>query len=237
MKHNRNLGDMLKFDALDVAEQVTGKSYKEDKVTESLGVGLHLLHVQEKRQALEEAGDTHYSSSIEWYQMVATGLGFMTMYEETFKCKTSKQEETKYICYRERGGILLVWDTYRGNANNSHFYYNWEPKPEVEHYEYTSSGSWVNIEGEDELRVWAGNHHAIEALKFNLLGLEQTGKFITPYIEDPMLPWLTNREEYDSLQSLPFDKMINECHKITAEKLKKTPRVIQDIFKISKRNR
>ncbi len=232
MERKRNLLDMLRFDPLDTAEKVTGKSYKVDKATESLGMGLHFLHIREKRQALQEAEDVHYDSSVSWYQTVATKLGFLVAHEDSFKCKSSGQEETKYVCYREKGGVLLVWDTYNGHVNDASFYYNWEPNRETQPYEYTSSGQWVNIEGEDKPRIWAGNHHGVEALKFNLLRLEQAGKFITPMLADPMLPWLTNREERNFSKEQDWSKQFKHFDILTTEKLKGMPQVIRDIYKV-----
>ena len=46
-------------DALHVAGQMTGKSYKDDSETESLGIGLLIAANRNREQVLRKSGDTY----------------------------------------------------------------------------------------------------------------------------------------------------------------------------------
>ena len=62
---NEEIKDVLSFDALQEAENLTGKSYKDDKATEALGFIAHIQNGKRKEQMLKSLGDTTFSNTEE----------------------------------------------------------------------------------------------------------------------------------------------------------------------------
>lgn len=154
---DEDLEKMLKTDPLREAEEVTGKSYKEDEKTEKLGFALHMLHADSKRAALMSRGDSHYGISLGEYLRIVTEIGFEPALELPFYSNSSEQEEKLYIMWHN-DGILLVFDTFRGMLNGGKFYYNCEIQND-EFFKATSSGHCARE------NVWAGDHDCREAIK------------------------------------------------------------------------
>ena len=143
----KSILDTLSIDPLAEAEKMTGKSYKEDRDTESLGLLLHVGHTKRKNEILQEAGDTHWGVTPS--QVIAMLLkdGFNLLLTLPFEgvnvwqgVKHPSYDERFHILFCPRRGILARMETYaRGTTNNSagstegsvnglNFYYNWRPK-------------------------------------------------------------------------------------------------------------
>lgn len=60
-----DIGEILRYDALDTAERLTGKSYKEDEDTMGLGFLMHISHGERKAAALKATDDTHWGISFD----------------------------------------------------------------------------------------------------------------------------------------------------------------------------
>jgi len=136
---------VLKFDALSEAEKITGKSYKEDKETESLGFMMHIESSKIKNDMLSYMDDTCFSETESEYLRKVTEFGFELIKKISFKAKDwydEKVNEHFYIMFHDEYSILLTWDTFRGDRNGGNFYYNWIPnKDDTGHY--TSSGGYI----------------------------------------------------------------------------------------------
>jgi len=139
---------MLMVDPLSLAEEITGKSYKEDKDTSNLGLWLHIKHNEKKNRVLNAIGDTTFSMKLSDYFRVIKGFGFEDIYVEDFSDKDGKDNKL-YVLYHYDLGILLSFDTYFGNSvNGGKFYYNWSPNIGFETGNCTSSGGFYFSEGE-----------------------------------------------------------------------------------------
>jgi hypothetical protein len=134
--------ELQKFDGLHEAEQVTGKSYKEDKGTESLGFLLHIEKGAAMREMLSQVGDTQFSNKVNDYLRITSGFGFEVAYQESFKDLERNKEESLYVLFNKELGIILCFDTYGENVNGGDVYYNWSPNS-MDCYRLTSSGRFI----------------------------------------------------------------------------------------------
>lgn len=139
---------ILSIDPLSEAEKITGKSYKEDKLTEGLGFLNHLQHGGRKRQLLESIGDTTFGSKIADYERVVKAGDFKLIYQESFldnQYGNEEREESLYVFYQYELGIVLTFDTYwnRTTINSGKFYYNWSPNVMDSTHSFTSSGHFL----------------------------------------------------------------------------------------------
>lgn len=124
----------LNTDPILAAEKLTGKSYKEDKETDSLGMFLHMEHAQAKAKILEEAGDTHYNSPLDQYLAVTERLGFTVVSKRPFAYNEHRDDPTTlhHFVLVHPGGAILIFDTYRWGqepekVNGGKLLYNWKP--------------------------------------------------------------------------------------------------------------
>lgn len=136
-----------KIDALSLAEKITRESYKDDKVTESLGCMLHLKKGEEMRSLLSKADDTQFSNTVEDYLRITGKFGFEVVYKEPF-INDSNVEENLYVLFMKELGIIICFDTFswengkKANVNGGHMYYNWSPNSFNLRGELTSSGGF-----------------------------------------------------------------------------------------------
>lgn len=163
---NKELDKALKYDALSEAENITGKSYKEDKQTEHLGFMGHILNSERKEKLLSSVDDTCFSETEQEYLRKVTDFGFKTLLIEPFINK-DKIEERLYIMFHYDYSILLVWDTHTWgddgswakagetvpppSRNDGKFYYNWACDRQLPNmHSYTSSGGCVSTEDDNK---------------------------------------------------------------------------------------
>jgi len=182
--------DLLKFDALNTAEKITGKSYKEDKETELLGLALHIGHAEEKKSRLMESCDTYFGQSIENYLSVVYELGFKAAYTEEIPPKKDEDRlSDAYFIFYHPEGIILEFDSYWGmkSVNGGRFFYNWRPnRPEFNNYKILSSGTYAIYSKETDNYIWSGHHDCREALRYNIELLRKHGTFVTPWVNCPI---------------------------------------------------
>ena len=127
MAGNEFIDALLRFDALSQAEDFTGKSYKEDELTSSLGMALHIENGERKRALLAASGDTHWGSKFLDAVDIALDLGFELVYAQAIP-DTKHYPEKKDLTHWQafwRDGILLVLESYHGSLNNANIYFNW----------------------------------------------------------------------------------------------------------------
>jgi len=196
---------LLNFDALAEAEKATGKSYKDDEETSSLGFDLHLAASTAKRRMLAEACDTYHGQPLEEYLEVVRSLGFIEAVRQPFvNYQDETKTETYFIFWHPTDGILLSFDTYHCNhVNGGHFYYNWIPdKTHKDWFTCVSSGWGNDINGR---YVWSGDHDCREALKYHICQMRDHGKFLVPW-ESYHMVWLGHFTERNSKSDALFSK-------------------------------
>ena len=127
------LTNLLKVDPFQLAEDMTGKSYKDSKETEQLGFLLTLHYNQEKNKILNDLGDSYYSNTLEDYQRIIGSIGFELAGSFPFiGTSTEAPEETLFVYAHKAKGIILIFDTYGGNSvNGGQFHYCWKPNPGI----------------------------------------------------------------------------------------------------------
>lgn len=197
---------LLAFDPLAAAEQVTGQSYKASEETGILGLLLAKRHGEVKNQLLMELDDTTLNNELDRYVRIITELGFELVLDVPFDARGWKDDdpvrhEHLYI-YAHHDGLLLSFDTYHSvRVNGGKVYYCWKPNPGINSWNYTSSGSMHK--NEDGSIYWAGNHDCREALRHNLQKLRDNGTFLPQWpISNRIFLWLlhyqdTKDKDYD----------------------------------------
>lgn len=196
----------LDFDPLLEAEKITGKSYKEDEDTNSLGVALHILHNQDKQRRLSETLDTYYNQGETHFFSIVKELGFEKVYSEKFRGQYNEDEISAWVL---KEGVLLIAETFGWNPdeerhiNKASIYYNIKPiDNDVSglHRNLSSGGFY----GKTEDLFWSGNHDVREALRYKLGKLRKHGKFITPWKKQPFIGFVPYNCEksYEGISSL-----------------------------------
>jgi hypothetical protein len=154
----QQIAKALTFDALAEAEKVTGKSYKEDKTTESSGLFFDIYNGERKARLMDLTNDTKFSETEDDYLKKAEEAGFEVVLKIPFTTKDGIVERF-YVMFHYKYSILLKWDTYTcgddgswakagkkvppASRNGGSFYYNWSPKKEAFKHGCTSSGGFV----------------------------------------------------------------------------------------------
>jgi hypothetical protein len=145
--------EAIRQDPIQDAENITGKSYKDDEAVGKLGFLLHMKKNEAVRHMLESRNDTTFSMEVPNYLQIIEDYGFECVFKEEFQSKSYDDKpctETLYI-YFKLPGLLLIFDTYRGHINGGKIYYNWLPNPECDnYYDYTSSGHFFAVDKETE---------------------------------------------------------------------------------------
>lgn len=172
--------DILKFDPLHAAEQLTGSSYKEDERTNMIGFGLAIRHGEMKDKHLKELDDTVLSNDLDRYQRIITEMGFELVLDLPFDApgwdKNDPVRKEHFFVYAHRDGLLLSFDTYNETrVNSGKVRYCWRPKVE-KFMGVTSSGSMYP--DEEGNWYWGGDHDCREALRHNIHNLRVNGDFI-----------------------------------------------------------
>ena len=174
--------ELINFDPLQEAEQLTGVSYKEDETTSMLGLALAISHNVVKDAHLTAEDDTLLMNDLDRYQRIITEMGFELVLDLPFEAPGwdagEPPRKERYFIYAHCDGLLLSFDTYQGvRVNGGHVYYCWKNKPSTErNWGVTSSGS-MRPDGQGEL-YWAGNHDCREALRHKIGNLRQHGTFL-----------------------------------------------------------
>jgi hypothetical protein len=123
--------ELNQIDPLSRAEELSGKSYKEDDATMFHGMQMQFRLSEAKDKILTELGDTTFRTERSRYIEIIENFGFEMILHESFNSISSKQEENFYIYFHPLYSIVLRFDTYHGNVNSSSFYFNYAFKGEV----------------------------------------------------------------------------------------------------------
>lgn len=199
-----DLQKLLQFDGLATAEEITGRSYKEDADTQSLGFALHMMGTQAKRKALAEAKDTHYGVTFDETVAIYMEEGFQVVHRRDFAGRTYSSDEEapqeRYWILWHPEGILATAESYQGTSlNMSKIYYNVEfPMDLANRYGYTSSGHAERALYDQGRYVWIGDHDVREGLRHTLSRLREVGTFQPKWVERPWLWLLAYSDDSDN---------------------------------------
>lgn len=198
MRKATDLEKILSTDPISEFEQISGKEYKQNSAFENLAMmGFHLRHNQEKERLLFQSNDTTFSMSMDDYEQNIEDYGFVQIYGEQFtwnKYGETASDWLKVFWYSEFG-LLLHFDTYRGDRNGGKVHYNWMPNENFD-YGVTSSGSYGSGE---KPYVWVGDHDCREVLRFYMNQLKDNGTLLPQWKFRPSSLWITHHGETDEI--------------------------------------
>lgn len=179
---DREISDVMRSSGLEDAENITGKSYKHDKETESLGIMLHIRNSDAKKTVMKATNDASFSESLDSYLEIIKDIGFVLDYEEPFHSESSDKDESLSVYWQDEFGLLLHFDTYGGNqVNGGKFHYCWRMNDDCDDWSVRSSSSPCG-DG-----VILGDHDCREAIRFNIRRLSECGLFIKPWAKPASL--------------------------------------------------
>lgn len=184
MTTHDEIADLLAFDPLDAAEKMTGESYKENDGVAALGMLMAMSHGEAKAAALIDRDDTTFSNALGRYLRIAADEGFRVVLVDPFD--TEHGHESYYMLWHDDDGILLEFDTFRGdNVNSGKFLYNFRmpADPDARSAAWRALSSHGPIAGHDDVRT--GDHDCREALRFNLARLRASVEFVSPWLAIP----------------------------------------------------
>jgi hypothetical protein len=214
-KPREGIEQALRYDALSEAEKVTGLSYKEDEGTMGLGLALHILAGDAKRNALSAADDTWFSIPIADALRIIALEGFELLVEQPFTGTdwgSNSVQEKWFIFYHYAEGILVFLDTFNGDhINSGSAYYNWksdyswQQRPEYDPDTWAKTGRMLDVFaptpeayacvgrggffGESGQLCWAGSHDIREGFRHRINKLRANGNFVSPWKKQPFM-WL-----------------------------------------------
>jgi len=221
---------LLRYDALQEAENSTGKSYKEDDATARLGFSLHMIHSACKREVLKAQNDTYYGMPLNEFMPIIKELKF----EIILDIKNPNGKDHFCICWYD--GVLLVFDTFTYEYNNEtvvnhcSVYYNWLPNTfqiendKLSKYDFVSSGGWEPLPDSQEC-INIGYADGREGLKSRLLKMRKYGTFLPTWQKRPHLWFVPHWEQAHGNQidkSAYYESInINKCNTLPQEIQKK----------------
>lgn len=184
-KNEKLVEAALNLDPIELWEKKTGKNYKENTDEDNCDMLKTAIVANETRRYILDAdGDSYYGMPIVAYELLIGSLGFRKVYDKKFQYENYKFSDNNRIWVNNDLGIVLHYDTYRGETvNGGNFYYNWRPNVK-DYYKYTSSGSFRGP-------VWVGYHDCREGIKFNINRLIKNGDLVTPWVYTPFLWFVT----------------------------------------------
>lgn len=199
----KDLDDLLKYDALQEAEDIAYGKAGDDRseyysgrsdLKNDLFMLFSSLNQKDKREALKDQEDTGGSQKVTYFQKVLSDNGFILDLHEVGKKpswdKTFHQKMKNEMCqvWYHPDGIVVIFDTFMGSVNSAKCYYQVKPKdPEIKNfYECISSGGF---EETDQGLIWVGDHDAREGLIHNLNKIRNHGTFLKQWYRTYRLPW------------------------------------------------
>lgn len=187
--------DMLNMDPLLEAENLTGKSYKDDHDTMLLGMALHMQKRQVVKDELHLRQDTYYSMGYNDYLNVVHNLGFETVLCLPFLNRDGIEERQEFLW---RDGLLLMVDSFTWNAdgkmtlNSAKMFFNCEFAAYEDQIGFRFSGMLDSKSLDDDRYVWSGHVDAREAIVHTVNRMEAVGTILNPWITKPLGLYFTN---------------------------------------------
>jgi hypothetical protein len=124
---NDNLDELLGFDPLQEAEIMTGRSYKHDEATSSIGLLLAVDNNQKKKELLKANEDSYYGMEFAEFAVLMDSMGFKSVASGFIP----DSEDEWFIDWKD--GILVVYDSFRGSLNGSKAFFNYLPASDNSH--------------------------------------------------------------------------------------------------------
>lgn len=166
---------LLSADPLLIAEEMTGRSYKEDKHTADLGMLLQLDLNRKRESALIAAGDTTWSGNLQNMLTVLDDEGFDQVFERSFSTSWGR-EALIYLWHPE--GILAKVESWRlTKVNTADILFNLQ-LPDFQWMPHCSG--YFSKLGE---HVFVGHMDVRVGVRHRLAGLRAAGRFINPWLE------------------------------------------------------
>lgn len=202
VKSPQTTQELLDFDPLAHAEELTGKSYKDDEDTMKVGFGAHLIYGDIKRQRLAEERDTHWGVHFDTFQQIMTELGFHQVLSVPFEVRAEDDSwpttnELFEVWFNRECGGLITADTYthaddhkvprdertyHHTINSAHLQFNIQFNEDANHWNLGGSSSPINyVEG--ELRHSRAVYLDIrEGFRHNWNKIQTMGTMLTPWL-------------------------------------------------------
>jgi hypothetical protein len=211
---NKELDAVLNFDGLAAAENFTGKSYKDDDITSTIGWVLSVSNNQQKNAMLENLGDTSFSRDMPWMRAFLIAQGFDLIHTHSFNGYDDTVPETVEFFWNPEG-ILFKLESHRTTRMNTcHAYFNWKPNDERSWPRGLSGGFYDG--------VFVGDLDAREAFAYRINQMRGDGQFLPVWHKRPFL-WLLS---YDDSKVTGYD-----YNAINAERIAQFPQHVQDAIK------
>jgi hypothetical protein len=134
---------LMDLDPLQLAEELTGESYKTSELTTGIGFALQVKKTHAMNALMDATNDTKFSETTEDYLKKVKEAGFEVVYKEDFL--DGDNQEHLFIMWNKELSVLLCFDTHRGRRNGGKIYYNWSPNDMNDSYRATSSGKIVSV--------------------------------------------------------------------------------------------
>lgn len=207
----------MRFDGLSHAEELSGKDYKTDPLTEAVGVCMVMQNGMHKRQLLEKAGDTYTSMDYEVYRSIVEAEGFVCVHSHTFPSSRRDKSQDVYEVFWNEEGLLLTMESYNSNVNTANLYYNIILPCDENRYNITSSGHYYKDEnGSYDKNIWVGNHHILEGFRHILNEKIRKHSPLKIWVEQPHV-WLIDYSASKSVttvypaSSLRYKEITDDC--------------------------
>lgn len=133
MTEDNAIDRLLKMDPLLDAEKITGKSYKEDDSTASLGMIMQVAKASQVQDEMLIRDDTFYNMTFDYALNIIADLGFEEVYTQS-KPDNRYSQDRLPVVYKIfwRGGVLLSIESY-----------SWETKEELKVNKLDFFGNWI----------------------------------------------------------------------------------------------
>jgi hypothetical protein len=211
---------VLNFDPLASAEEMTGESYKTCKLTEAIGVLSHFDHNQRKRELLKSIGDTYFSMTWDELKALLPNLGFQILAIEEFPGDDNHTEEMIFAWDPVRSALLTAHSYWgRKSVNTGTVYFCWKPTDRNDWALNRCSSSPLEVNGEYVGRSYG--YDIREGLKHFLETADRKGTFFKKWPGKPWL-WLLNFSD-------TRDKNYN-YDAINARRISMLPKEVQELI-------
>lgn len=228
----------LSMDPLLEAEKLTGKSYKDDPITQALGFMFLQKKTEYMRDELSLRNDTYRHCGFEYAIRIMDDLGFRVLHEETYSMSENRDNETHLILWRD--GILATADSYTTlpeyggvSLNSINLYGNWLPNANIKSFKFTSSGHFSRnapgFDGEIETDpwIWIGHWSGSEGVRNTLDRLDNNGTWLSCWLEQPVLN-LDNFTVTSTKSKTRDDDWLSTRRDMTQKRLALLPKSVQE---------
>jgi hypothetical protein len=182
------LENRLRFDAIDNAEQVLGVAAS-SKSLMAVAIMTMQANSARKNDLLLAREDSTLSMNTGDYITVVEAEGFKQVLKldiPAYGEGDRRVDPSEFLVYfKQDEAILLAFDTYMGQRNGGHFYFNWRPTEAYDITRHHISG----CNGTNDLK--AGSSDCREAIRLNIQNMRRRGNFLARWEVMPSL-WLVH---------------------------------------------